>query len=117
MLEFVNKLVYSTRVHQNTWGRVSQAWKRVQKRDDEVQNLCNIWDIQHGCWQMCRRIMVVLLHMCSGFPAKILEQMIVTSLYDVTRVSFATVGGNYKRRARLSHRAAGCYCCYCHLGV
>ena len=39
MLEFVNKLVYGMRVHQNTWGRVSQAQKRVQKRDDEVWTL------------------------------------------------------------------------------
>ena len=50
--------------------------------------------------------MAVPLHMHSGFPAKRLEQMIVTSLYDVTRVSCATVGGNYKRRAQLSLRAA-----------
>ena len=50
--------------------------------------------------------MVVLLHMHSGFCTKILEQMIVTSLYDVTRVSHATVGGNYKRRAQLSLGAA-----------
>ena len=78
---------------------MSQAWKRVQKRDDEVWNLCNIWDIQHGCQQMHRQIMAVLLHMCSGFPTKILEQMIVTSLYDVMRLSHARVGGNYKRRA------------------
>ena len=28
---FVNKLVYGMRVHQNTWGRVSQAQKQVQK--------------------------------------------------------------------------------------
>ena len=32
--------------------------------------------------------------------------MIVISLYDVTRVSHATVGGNYKRRAQLSLGAA-----------
>ena len=44
--------------------------------------------------------------MCSGFPAKILEQIIVTSLYDVTRVSDARVGRNYKRRAQLSLGAA-----------
>ena len=44
--------------------------------------------------------------MHSGFPAEILEQMIVTSLYDVTRISHATVGGNYKRRAQLSLEAA-----------
>ena len=98
-LEYVNKLVYSTRVHQNTWGRVSQAWKSVWKRDNEVWNLCNIRDIWHRCWQMHRQIMVVLLHMCSGFPTEILEQTIVTSLYDVMRVSHATVGGNYKKRA------------------
>ena len=78
---------------------MSQAWKRVQKRDNEVQNLHNILDIQCGCWQMHRQIMAVLLHMYSGFPTELLEQMIVTSLYDVTRVSHATVGGNYKRRA------------------
>ena len=78
---------------------MSQAWKRVQKRDNEVQNLYNIRDIQLGCWQMHRRIMAVLLCMHSGFPTEILEQMIVTSLYDVMRVSHATVGGNYKRRA------------------
>ena len=98
-LEYVNKLVYSTRLHQNTWQRVSQAQKRVWKRDNKVQTLCNIWDIWHGHWRIHRQTMAVLLHMCSGFPAEILEQMIVTSLYDVTRVSHATVGGNYKRRA------------------
>ena len=50
--------------------------------------------------------MAALLHMCSGFPTGILEQMIVTSLYDVMRVSRAAVGGNYKRRVRPSLRAA-----------
>ena len=99
MLEFVNKLVYGMRVHQNTWGRVSQAQKRVWKRDNEVWNLCNIRYIWYGHWQMHRQTMAVLPCMCSGFPAKIMEQVIVTSLYDVTRFSRATEGGNYKRRA------------------
>ena len=40
------------------------------------------------------------------FPPKILQQTIVTSLYDVTRISHATVRGNYKRRAWSSLRAA-----------
>ena len=106
VLQIINKLVYSMRVHRNTWGRVSQARKRVQKRDNEVQNLHSIWDIQCGCWQMCRQIVAVLLCMHSGFPAEILEQTIVTSLYDVMRVSHARVGGNYKRRAWLSLGAA-----------
>ena len=98
MLEFVNKLVYSTRVHRNTWGRVSQAQKRVRKRDDKVQNLCDFRYIWHGHQLMCRQTMAVPLCMCSGFPAKIMEQMIVTSLYDVMKFSHMTEGGNYKRR-------------------
>ena len=47
--------------------------------------------------------MAVLLHMCSGFPAKLMEQMIVTSLDDITRFSHAIEEGKYKRRAKLSH--------------
>ena len=99
MLKFVNKLVYGLRVHQNTWGRVSQAQNGVWKRDDEVWNLCNIWYIWHGCQQMCRWTMAVLLHLHSGFPAKLMKQMIMTSIYDVTRFSHAIEGGKYKRRA------------------
>ena len=41
--------------------------------------------------------MMNLLCMHSDFPTERLEQMIVTSLYDITRVSHAIVGGNYKR--------------------
>ena len=46
--------------------------------------------------------MAVPLCMCSGFPTERLEQLIMTSLYDVMRVSRATVGGNYKRKAQPS---------------
>ena len=87
------------RAHQNTWRRVSQAGKGIRKRDNEVWPLRNIQDFWCGCLWMCRQTMAVLLHMSSGFPAKRLQQMIVTSLYDIMRVSCATVGGNYKRRA------------------
>ena len=86
------------RVHQNTWGRVSQAGNRVWKRDDKVQNLHNFQFIWHGHQQMCRQMMVVLLHMCSGFPTKLMEQMIMTSLDDVTGLSHVIEGGKYKRR-------------------
>ena len=57
---------------------------------------------------------------CGGSPAHVqwfscqkLEQTIVTSLYDIMRVSCAIVGGNYKRE---DDRASGLlhYCC---LGV
>ena len=46
--------------------------------------------------------MAVLLCMHSGFPAKLMRKMIVTSLYDVMRLSHAIEGGKYKRRAELS---------------
>ena len=42
-------------------------------------------------------MMAVLLHMHSGFPTKLMEQMIMTSLDDVTRFSHAIEGGKYKR--------------------
>ena len=48
---------------------------------------------------MHRQMMMVLLHMCSGFPAKLMEQMIVTSLDDITGFSHVREGGKYKRRA------------------
>ena len=37
--------------------------------------------------------------MCSGFPTGRLEQMIMMSFHDVTRISHVIEGGNYKRRA------------------
>ena len=39
------------------------------------------------------------VHACAVvFATKIMEQMIVTSSYDVTRFSHVMEGGNYKRR-------------------
>ena len=46
---------------------------------------------------MCRRTLAVLMCMHSGFPTGRSEQMIVTSLCDVMRISHAIEGGNYKR--------------------
>ena len=48
--------------------------------------------------------MVVTIHMHSGFPAGKFEQTIMTSQYDVMRISHAIEGGKYKRRA---HRNLG----------
>ena len=87
--------------------------KGIRKRDDKVWTLCNVWDFQCGCWQMQGQTMAVPLCMCSGFPTKRLEQMIVMSLYDVTKISHARVGGNYKREGMTEPWG----CCYCHLGV
>ena len=41
----------------------------------------------HGCRQVCRRPLADHLRMCSGFPTKMMEQTIVTSFNDVTRIS------------------------------
>ena len=54
--------------------------------------------------------------MCSGFPTKIVEQMFVTSLNDVTRVSHALEGGDYKRGSATELLEFGC-CYYCCLGI
>ena len=55
---------------------------------------------------MCRWTMAFPMCMHSSFPTGRSKQMIMTSLYDVTRVSHAIEGGNYKRRAWLNLRAA-----------
>ena len=94
------------RVHQNTWGRVSRALKRDWKRDEEVWSLCNNWGFWCGCWWMHRWTMAVPMCMCSGFPTGRSRQMIMTSLYDIMRVSHAIDRGNYKMRAWLNLRAA-----------
>ena len=60
--------------------------------------------------------MAVFLHMCMGFPAKMVEQMIMTSLNDVMRISHVIEGGNYKRGNTTKLGEFGC-CYYCHLGV
>ena len=51
---------------------------------------------------MCRQTMAILLHMCSGFPTKLMKQTIVTSLYDVMRFSHVREGGKYNRRVEPS---------------
>ena len=43
--------------------------------------------------------------MHSGFPSGRSKQTIMTSLNDVTMISHATLGGNYKRRAHQNLRA------------
>ena len=57
------------RVHQNTWERVSQAWKRDYERDEEVWSSHSIWGSgmdASGCadehWQFqCACAVVFLL--------------------------------------------------------
>ena len=60
--------------------------------------------------------MVALLHMCSGFPTKLMEQTIVMSLDDITRFSCLIEGRSIKgehNRARkqglLLLQSSGCF--------
>ena len=55
-------------------------------------------------------------HVPVVFSTKMVEQTIVTSLNDVTRISHVIEGGNYKRGSTTELEEFGC-CYYCHLGV
>ena len=72
--------------------------------------------IWHRHRWVCRRIMAVLLHIHSGFPTKMVEQTIVTSLNDMTMFSHVRKGGNYKRGSATELEKFAC-CYYCCLGV
>ena len=67
------------RVHQNTWGRVSQARKSVWKRNDNISNFQYKWLIDMDAGRNIDEPLAVHLHMHSGFPAKMMEQTIMTS--------------------------------------
>ena len=49
------------------------------------------------------------MHMCRGFPTGRFEQTIVTSFYDVMRISCALEGGNYKKEST-TKPGVDCYC-------
>ena len=58
------------RVHQNTWGRVSQAQKRDWKRDKEVWSFHSIWGSSMDAGKCADKPMVVPMCMHIGFPTR-----------------------------------------------
>ena len=72
---------------------------QVKEKTKRFGCIYSNWGFQHGCQQMCRLTMAFPVHMHSGFPTGRSKQMIVTSWNDVTVISHAILGGNYKRRA------------------
>ena len=76
---FVNKMIYSMKAHQNTWGRVSQVWKWVWKWNDDILNFQYKWLIGVDAGGNADKLSAVRLCMCSGFPTKMMEQTIVMS--------------------------------------
>ena len=68
----------------------------------------------HGCQQMHWWTTVFPVYMCSSLSTRRSKQMIMTSWNDVTRISCAILGGNYKRKAhsnlRLSSRSSDTEC-------
>ena len=112
---FINKVVHGTRVHQNTWGECHRHKNGFRKETMRFQtfiiNVYLAWKLaglqtNHGG----------SLHMHSGFPAKMVEQTMMTSLNDIMRISHVIEGGNYKRGSTTKLEEFGC-CYYCHLGV
>ena len=71
----------------------------VKEKMERFGCIYSIWGFWFGCWQMHRWMTMLPMCMHSGFPTGRSKQMIVMSLNDVTRISNATLGGNYKRRA------------------
>ena len=71
----------------------------VKEKMKRFRCLHSNWGLWNWCQQMCRWTTVFPVHMHSGFSAGRSEQTIVTSWNDITVISHATLGGNYKRRA------------------
>ena len=71
-------MIYSTMVYQNTWGRVSQARKWVQKQNNDITNFRYKWLIGMDASGNADEPSAVHLCMHSGFPTKMMEQTIMT---------------------------------------
>ena len=63
------------RVHQNAWGRVSQA----RKQNDDLSYFWYKWLIGMDDGRNADELLAVCLCMHSGFPSKMMEQTIMTS--------------------------------------
>ena len=71
----------------------------VKEKTKRFGCISSNWGFWHWCWQIYRWNMAFPVCMCSGFPTLRSKQMIVTSWNDITVISHAILGGNYKRRA------------------
>ena len=80
-----------------------------------VQNLRNFQFIQHGCQQVHGQTMAVLPCMCSGFPTKIMEQMIVNH-YMMSQGSLVLQREGSIKGEHTESGGFGC-CSYCCPGV
>ena len=75
----------------------NEIW--VKEKMERFGHIYSKWWLWHWCKQMCRQSMVFPVGMQSGFSTGRSKQMIVTSWNDITMISHAILGGNYKRRA------------------
>ena len=71
----------------------------VKEKTERFGCIYSIWGFWHGYQQMYRWMTMFPMYMCSGFPTGRSKQMIVMSWNDVTRISHAIEGRNYKRKA------------------
>ena len=98
---YIYEFIYlGLHMDRNTWIYIChrhRIWvKEKTKRFGCIYSNREFW---HWCQQMCRQTVAFPVHMHSAFPAGRSRQMIMTSQNDVTVISHAILGGNYKRRA------------------
>ena len=77
------------RVHQNTWGRVSEARKQVQKLNNDILNFRLIQLVAVDASRSADEPWCIICACTMVFPAKMIEQTIMTSQGDVMRTSCA----------------------------
>ena len=77
----------------------------VKEKTERFGCIYSNWGFWCWCQWMPRWTTVFPVCMHNGFPAGRSKQMIMTSWNDVTMISHAILGGNYKRRAHPNLRA------------
>ena len=101
------------RVHWNTWGRVSQTWKRDEKEMMRFGAFVIIGDYNVDASGCADKPWKFQCAMHNGFPTGKMEQTIMTSLCDIMRISHAEKGRELYKESMTEPWG----CCYCHLDV
>ena len=98
------------RAHQNTWGRVSQAWKRVQKGNNDISYFqfkrligINASGYADDCWQFVCTCTVI-------FPPKWWSRLSWHHKTTSQESLMHKKGGKYKRGSSVELEEFGCCC-------
>ena len=112
---FVNKIVLRYEVHQNTWGRVLQAWKQVWKQNNDIPYFQLKWLIgvdagryADDCWWIVCTCAVV-------FPPKWCSRLLWHHLMMSQESLMCKREGSIKRGSTVERGVWLLLCC--HLGI